>query len=70
MHSPKIEIVAGYTAKDHLLPEIARLAMESCKPSYSSRAAAKKAADRAIYRAVASRPLYAGCAAGLRPSTT
>ena len=55
----------GYTGKDHLLAEIANSARESLKPSYSSRNAAKKAAERAIYRTVASRPLYAGCAAGL-----
>lgn len=68
--SPRIEVVQGYTGKDHLLAEIARQATESLKPAYSSRSAAKKAAERAIYRTVASRPLYAGCAAGLRVSAS
>lgn len=62
-----ISTAQGYTGKDHLLAEIARKASESLRPSYSSRSAAKKAAERAIYRTVASRPLYAGCAAGLVP---
>jgi hypothetical protein len=55
----------GYTSKDHLLAEIASAALASLKAAYSSRSAAKNAAERAIYRTVASRPLYAGCAAGL-----
>jgi hypothetical protein len=55
----------GYTGKDHLLAEIASAASAGLKASYSSRSAAKNAAERAIYRTVASRPLYAGCAAGL-----
>lgn len=66
MNTAKIEVVQGYTGKDHLLAEIAQKAIASCKASYSSKAAAKKAAERAIYRIVGSRPLYAGCAAGLR----
>lgn len=55
----------GYTGKDHLLAEIASAALNTLKPSYSSRSGAKKAADRAIFRVIASRPLYSGCAAGL-----
>ena len=61
----KIAILAGRTGKDHLLAEIAAIAAASLKRSYSSRRGARKAADRAIYRVIASRPLYAGCAAGL-----
>jgi hypothetical protein len=68
MNAPKITILPGRTGKDHLLAEIARAALAETKPSYSSRAAAKRAAERAIYRVVASRPLYAGCAAGLVPA--
>ena len=61
----KIAILAGRTGKDHLLTEIAGAAAAGLKRSYSSRSAARKAAERAIYRVVASRALYAGCAAGL-----
>jgi hypothetical protein len=60
-----INILAGRTGKDHLLPEIASAARDTLKASYSSRSAAKKAAERAIFRAVRSRSLYSGCAAGL-----
>ena len=56
---------AGYTGKDHLLPEIASAARETLKVSYSSRSAAIRAAERAIFRAIASRALYSGCAGGL-----
>ena len=55
----------GYTGKDHLLTEIASAALDTLKASYSSRAAATKAAERAISRVIASRSLYSGCAAGL-----
>lgn len=55
----------GYTSKDHLLTEIASAALDTLKASYSSRAAATKAAERAIFRVIASRSLYSGCAAGL-----
>ena len=56
---------AGHTGKDHLLAEIAERALDRLKPSYSSRSAAAKAAERAIFRVIASRSLYLGCAAGL-----
>jgi hypothetical protein len=55
----------GYTSKDHLLTEIASAARDTLKASYSSRSAAIKAAERAIYGVIASRSLYSGCAAGL-----
>ena len=55
---------AGTTGKDHLLEEIAAAAQARMKPSYSTKAAAKKAAERAWFAAVASRELYAGCGAG------
>lgn len=61
----KIIILSGRTGKDHLLTEIAAIAAAGLKRSYSSRSAARKAAERAIYRVIASRALYAGCAAGL-----
>ena len=61
----KITILAGRTGKDHLLCEIAAISAASLKRSYSSRSAARKAAERAIFRVISSRPLYAGCAAGL-----
>jgi len=61
----KITILAGRTGKDRLLCEIAAIAAHGLKPRYSSRSAAKKAADRAIYRVIVSPPLYAGTAAGL-----
>jgi len=60
-----IIILAGRTGKDHLLTEIASAARDGLKRSYSSKSAARKAAERAIFRVIASRPLYAGCAAGL-----
>ena len=66
-YTATIETVSGYTGKDHLLAEIASLARFGLRPSYASRSSARRAAMRAIVRAVASRPLYAGCAAGLRP---
>jgi len=55
----------GYTSKDHLLTEIASAARDGLKRSYSSKSAARKAAQRAIFRVISSRALYAGCAAGL-----
>ena len=61
----KIIILSGHTGKDHLLNEIAGAAAAGLKRSYSSRSAARKAAERAIFRVIASRELYAGCAAGL-----
>ena len=68
---PSIIVVQGHTGKDHLLPEIAINLLESlsCK-SYASPQRARKVAERAIYSAVSSRSLYAGCAAGLRPVCT
>jgi len=60
-----ITILAGRTGKDHLLNEIAGAAAAGLKRSYSSKSAARKAAERAIYRVIASRTLYVGCAAGL-----
>ena len=65
MSAPTITILAGRTGKDHLLAEIAGAAAAGLKRSYSGRSAARKAAERAIYRVIASRPLYAGTAAGL-----
>ena len=61
----KITILPGRTGKDHLLAEIAGAAAAGLKHSYSSKSAARKAAQRAIFRVISSRPLYAGCAAGL-----
>jgi hypothetical protein len=63
--APIITILEGRTGKDHLLTEIAERAAAGLKRSYSSRSAAKKAAERAIYRVISSRALYSGCAAGL-----
>lgn len=65
MSAPTITILKGRTGKDHLLTEIAERAAAGLKRSYSGRSAARKAAERAIYRVIASRALYAGCAAGL-----
>jgi hypothetical protein len=65
MSAPTVIILPGRTGKDHLLTEIASAARDTLKASYSSRSAARKAAERAIFRVIASRPLYAGCAAGL-----
>jgi hypothetical protein len=58
-------ILSGRTGKDHLLAEIAAIAAHGLKPRYSSKSSARKAAERAIFRVIGSRPLYAGCAAGL-----
>jgi len=63
--APTVIILAGRTGKDHLLTEIAGAARDTLKASYSSRSAARKAAERAIFRVISSRALYAGCAAGL-----
>jgi hypothetical protein len=70
-YTPSVTIVHGYTGKDHLLPEIASNLRESlsCK-SYATPSGARKVAERAIYSAIDSRSLYAGCAAGLRPVCT
>jgi len=65
MSAPTITILSGRTGKDHLLTEIAAIAAHGLKPRYSSRSAAKKAAQRAIFRVIGSRALYAGCAYGL-----
>jgi len=65
MNAPTITILSGRTGKDHLLTEIASVALAGLKPRYSSRSAARKAAQRAIFRVISSRALYAGCAAGL-----
>jgi len=65
MSTATITILAGRCGKDHLLTEIASAARDGLKPRYSSRSAAKKAAERAIYRVISSRDLYAGTAAGL-----
>jgi len=63
--APTVIILPGRTGKDHLLSEIAAIAAHGLKPRYSSRSAARKAAERAIFRVISSRALYAGCAAGL-----
>jgi len=65
MSAPTVIILPGRTGKDHLLSEIAAIAAHGLKPRYSSRSAARKAAERAIFRVISSRALYAGCAAGL-----
>jgi hypothetical protein len=62
--APVIEIRYGYTGKDHLLDEIAYYAREQLQPLYSSKSAAKRAADRAIIRVCKSDPLYRGCSTG------
>jgi hypothetical protein len=63
-HTATIVTRAGTTGKDHLLAEIAASAQARMKPGYSSKSAAKKAAERAWFAVVASRELYAGCGAG------
>jgi len=65
--TPTITVRQGHTGRDHLLLEVAQKAIARLAPEYSSRTAATKAAERAIYAVVNSRPLYSGCGAGLVP---
>ncbi len=65
-HTAAIVTQQGYTGKDHLLPEIKRVAEESMKAGYSSKAAARKAAERAWFRTCRDNELYSGCGAGFR----
>lgn len=59
----RIKVRAGYTGRDHLLPEIARQA--ECVREYSSRSAAVRGGERALARVIASDDLYRGLFAGL-----
>ena len=63
--SATVIILSGRTGKDHLIAEIASAARDGLKRSYSSKSAARKAAERSIFRVISSRALYVGCAAGL-----